>query len=65
MRRPRQPQQPRARPAAAGRWKLRERAPGWFRRVWKERSREVPKPQDEEPKPQDVDMSRIRRVAYL
>jgi hypothetical protein len=33
-------------------------APGWFRRVWTERSREVPKSSE-------GDSNRIRRIAYL
>lgn len=59
MRQPRRPL-PRAptRGRSARRWTLGETAPGWFRRVWEERSREVPKPLD-------PDMSRIRRIAYL
>jgi hypothetical protein len=40
------------------RWTLGETAPGWFRRVWKERSREVPKLSEEE-------MNRLRRITYL
>jgi hypothetical protein len=33
-------------------------APGWFRRVWTEHSREVPKVSE-------GDVNRIRRIAYL
>ena len=40
------------------RWTLLSTAPGWFREVWKERSRKVPKLSDEE-------LNRIRRIAYL
>lgn len=39
-------------------WTLMATAPGWFRRVWTERSREVPKLSE-------GDSSRIRRIAYL
>ena len=41
-----------------GRWTLVDTAPGWFRRVWTERSREVPKPQEK-------DRKQLRRIAYL
>jgi hypothetical protein len=40
------------------RWTLGTTAPGWFRRVWKERAREVPKLTPE-------DMNRLRRITYL
>jgi len=40
------------------RWTLGSTAPGWFRDVWKERSRKVPKLSEEE-------LNRIRRIAYL
>ena len=40
------------------RWTLMATAPGWFRRVWTERSREVPKLSE-------GDSNRIRRIAYL
>ena len=42
----------------ARRWTLVDTAPGWFRRVWTERSREVPKPQEK-------DRKQLRRIAYL
>lgn len=58
MRQPRQAQRAPTRRRSTRRWTLGETAPGWFRRVWQERSREVPKPLD-------ADMSRIRRIAYL
>ena len=40
------------------RWVLVETAPGWFRRVWTERSREVPKPEEKVSNP-------LRRIVYL
>ncbi len=40
------------------RWILGAAAPGWFRRIWGERSREVPKLAR-------VDLDRMRRIAYL
>jgi hypothetical protein len=57
------PQSQEAQPAASSsqptqRWTLMETAPGWFRRVWTERSREVPKLSE-------ADLNRIRRIAYL
>ena len=39
-------------------WILMGTAPDWFRRVWTERSREVPKLSE-------GDSNRIRRIAYL
>ncbi len=51
-------QLPPSTPEPARRWILVETAPGWFRRVWTERSREVPKPQD-------TASSATRRIAYL
>jgi len=45
-------------PQSTQRWTLLATAPGWFRRVWTERSREVPKLSGEDP-------NRIRRIAYL
>ena len=41
-----------------GRWTLGASAPDWLRRMWKERSREVPRFSE-------VDLSRLRRIAYL
>jgi hypothetical protein len=40
------------------RWTLGAAAPNWFRRIWGERSREVPKLSR-------VDLDRMRRIAYL
>jgi hypothetical protein len=45
-------------PRSTRRWTLVATAPGWFRRVWTERSREVPKLSGGDP-------NRIRRIAYL
>ena len=66
--------QPRQAPAGskgrrrARRWTLGGTAPGWFRRVWGERAREVPKPSQpagERKKASKVNMDRIRRITYL
>jgi hypothetical protein len=46
------------RPRSTPRWTLNDTAPDWFRRVWTERSREVPKPSER-------DLNRLRRIAYL
>jgi len=45
-------------PQPTRRWTLLATAPEWFRRIWNERSRELPK---------DIDPgeSRIRRITYL
>jgi hypothetical protein len=56
-----QPRQ--ARPVGRGRrpvrrWTLGAAAPIWFRRIWGERSREVPRLSR-------VDLDRMRRIAYL
>lgn len=40
------------------RWTLLATAPEWFRRIWNERSRELPKGMER-------DQTRIRRIAYL
>ncbi len=40
------------------RWTLGTAAPGWFRRIWGERARAVPKQSR-------VDLDRMRRIAYL
>jgi len=45
-------------PQPLRRWTLLATAPEWFRRIWNERSRELPK----EIEPSE---SRIRRIAYL
>jgi hypothetical protein len=45
-------------PQSARYWTLNDTAPDWFRRVWTERSREVPKLSES-------DLNRMRRIAYL
>jgi hypothetical protein len=45
-------------PQSTRRWTLNDAAPGWFRRIWTERSREVPKQQESDP-------NRLRRITYL
>jgi hypothetical protein len=40
------------------RWTLGSTAPGWFREGWKGRSRKVPKLSE-------VELNRLRRIAYL
>ena len=40
------------------RWTLGAAAPGWFRRIWSERARAVPKRSR-------VDLDQMRRIAYL
>ena len=58
MAQPREAQTAPGRPESTRRWTLMDTAPDWFRRVWTERSREVPKPPARE-------MNRLRRIAYL
>jgi hypothetical protein len=55
---PRRKQTTRVRRQSRQRWTLGNEAPGWFRRVWRERSRETPKTSV-------LDMDRLRRIAYL
>ncbi len=50
---------PAGRPRPVGqRWMLGPGAPDWFRRIWDERNRTIPRT----PK---LDLNRIRRIAYL
>lgn len=68
MAQPRQEQSARKRRRPARRWILGATAPSWFRRVWGDRLREVPKPDDLDPrrkKVSDLDQVHIRRTAYL
>jgi len=58
MAQPREAQPAPSSPQSTRRWTLMDTAPGWFRRVWTERSREVPKPPE-------GDLTRNRRIAYL
>jgi len=58
MAQPREAQSAPSRRKSARGWILGATAPDWFRRVWKERSREVPKLSE-------VDLNRLRRIAYL
>jgi len=58
MAQPREAQLAPSSPQSTRRWTLMNTAPGWFRRVWTERSREVPKPAE-------GDLARNRRIAYL
>jgi hypothetical protein len=58
MAQPRQAQPAPTRRRSARRWTLGSTAPGWFRRVWRKSSREVPKLSE-------GDLNRIRRIAYL
>lgn len=58
MTQPREAQPAPSSPPSTRRWTLMPTAPGWFRRVWTERSREVPKLPEGGP-------NRIRRIAYL
>lgn len=51
-------QTPRKRRRQGPRWTLGATAPEWLRRIWGERTREVPKISAEE-------MARLRRIAYL
>ncbi len=46
------------RPQSTRRWTLNVMAPAWFRRVWTERSREVPRLSER-------DLNRLRRITYL
>ncbi len=59
MTQPRQQEErTRRRRQPARRWTLGAAAPGWFRRVWGQRVRHVPRLSQ-------VDLDRIRRIAYL
>lgn len=58
MAQPRRGQPARRRRRPARRWTLGATAPDWFRRIWGERAREVPKVSE-------GDLDRIRRIAYL
>jgi len=58
MARSRQPQRAPRGSRSPRRWTLGETAPGWFREVWKERSRKVPKLSEGE-------LNRLRRITYL
>ena len=51
-------QEPPSSPQTRPRWTLMAAAPGWFRRIWTERSREVPKQPEAE-------ANRLRRISYL
>lgn len=68
MAQPRKGQPTRTRHRPARRWTLGATAPDWFRRVWGDRLREVPKPDDlgaRRKKVSDLDPTHIRRIAYL
>ncbi|MBI2001351.1 MAG: hypothetical protein HYT85_08640 [candidate division NC10 bacterium] len=68
MAQPRQGQPARRRRRPARRWTLGATAPDWFRRVWEDRLREVPKPDDlgaRRKKVSNLDPAHIRRIAYL
>ncbi len=68
MAQPRQEQSASKRRRPARRWTLGATAPSWFRRVWGDRLREVPKPDDlgaRRKKVSDLDSAHIQRIAYL
>jgi hypothetical protein len=54
----RRKQTARGRRQSRQRWTLGNEAPTWLRRIWRERSREIPKTSA-------LDMNRLRRIAYL
>jgi hypothetical protein len=66
-------QQPLGRPERGRRqpargWTLGTTAPGWLRRIWGERSRDVPAEGDpgvNRRKVSEADLARLRRIAYL